>query len=501
MSSNLFDWLFFDLVLNFYFSSLIFYFILMIVVFSIFLFTSFYLNSELKFVYFFVVLLIFILSMIFLNFSKSLLWVLVSWDLLGISSYFLVLFYNNWDSNIGSMNVALTNRLGDYFLFFLFSFFFCGSFILKNYSFFYWFLFLMVLLTGFTKSAQFPFSSWLPKAMSAPTPVSALVHSSTLVTAGLILMMNFSFILNLKFCSLILTFFGLFTLFFSSFMALLEQDMKKVVALSTLSQMGFSSLVLGLTLNFFCLFHLLSHALFKSCLFIQIGFLIYKSLGQQDGRFYMKLKFSSFFLQFQILLTLFCLCGLFFSSGLVSKDFILEYFFSLNLSFFFLLMFFFSVFFTFLYSFRLWSCLFSFSLSSMFYFSSSKLFYFISCFLVYFSIFLIWFLNKNMVFSPLYFLYVGLFTLIFYIFYFFFIFFLVFLFFSKILKSSFLVDFYAKVFSFFSLNLKFKDMFLNSFLFFFFLTLKNYSLKLNFIFLNFNIFIMMFFFLLFFLLF
>jgi NADH-ubiquinone oxidoreductase chain 5 len=136
-------------------------------------------------------------------------------------------------------------------------------------------------------------------------------------------------------------------------MALLEQDIKKVVALSTLSQIGFSRLVLGLSLNFFCLFHLLRHALFKSCLFIQVGFLIYKSLGQQDGRFYSGLKNSSVFLQFQILLTLFCLCGLFFSSGLVRKDFVLEYFLRLNINFIFLFFFIFSVFFTFLYSFRL----------------------------------------------------------------------------------------------------------------------------------------------------
>jgi NADH-ubiquinone oxidoreductase chain 5 len=136
-------------------------------------------------------------------------------------------------------------------------------------------------------------------------------------------------------------------------MALLEQDIKKVVALSTLSQIGFSSLVLGVGLNFFCLFHLVRHALFKSCLFIQIGFLIYKSIGQQDGRFYINLKFSSFFIQFQILLTLFCLCGLFFSRGLVSKDFVLEYFFSFNLGVFIFLIFFFSVFFTFFYRFRI----------------------------------------------------------------------------------------------------------------------------------------------------
>lgn len=127
-----------------------------------------------------------------------------------------------------------------------------------------------------------------------------------------------------------LFFIGLLTTFFSRFTALLEEDIKKVVALSTLSQIGFSIITFGLGFSFLSFIHLLSHALFKSCLFLQVGFLIHCSFGQQDGRFYGFLFFIPYFIQLQLLVTLFCLCGLFFTSGLVRKDFILESFFSSN---------------------------------------------------------------------------------------------------------------------------------------------------------------------------
>jgi len=129
---------------------------------------------------------------------------------------------------------------------------------------------------------------------------------------------------------IIVFFIGLFTTFFSSLSAVVEEDIKKVVALSTLSQIGFSIITLGLGYYIFSLIHLLRHALFKSCLFLQIGYLIHCSFGQQDGRFYNSLKYIPFFIQIQLLLTLFCLCGLFFYRGLVSKDLILEYFYSNN---------------------------------------------------------------------------------------------------------------------------------------------------------------------------
>lgn len=223
-----------------------------------------------------------------------------------------------------------------------------------SFSFFCYFIIIILFMASFTKSAQFPFRSWLPKAISAPTPVSSLVHRSTLVTAGLILLFNFGFLLlNYKVLVFILLI-GLFTIFFSSVAALVEEDLKKVVALRTLSQIGFSMLTLGLGVSFISFLHLVRHALFKSCLFIQIGYIIHCSYGQQDGRLYRNNGGLPFFIQVQLLITLFCLCGLFFSSGIVRKDFILEFFYYSSFFYLILVLFFFiSVFLTFCYSYRL----------------------------------------------------------------------------------------------------------------------------------------------------
>lgn len=189
--------------------------------------------------------------------------------------------------------------------------------------------------------------------MRAPTPISALVHSSTLVTAGLILLMNFGYVLFNYYLIFLMLIIGLFTIFFSSILALFEEDMKKVVALSTLSQIGFLLFTLGLGLHFFSFLHLISHALFKSCLFLQIGYFIHINFGQQDGRFYSNNGGLFMFVQLQLLLTLFCLCGLLFTSGIVSKDLILELFIFNCFYFFFVIFFILSVFLTFCYSYRL----------------------------------------------------------------------------------------------------------------------------------------------------
>ena len=288
------------------------------------------------------------------------------------------------------MNTVITNRLGDFFIFLFFSLSFFSFFYFFSYSMSCGYFFIFLILASFTKSAQFPFSGWLPKAIRAPTPVSSLVHSSTLVTAGLVLIINFNLVNFSSSVMFILCVVGIFTMFFSSISALFEQDLKKVVALSTLSQMGFSFLTMGLGFSFVALVHLLSHALFKSCLFMQVGYIIHSSLNQQDGRSYNGVGNLPYFMQIQLVITLFCLCGLFFTSGSVSKDLILEIFFSNFYSFFFSLFFFLSVFFTFCYSYRLFNSFFSSSCFSFSFFTSSFLFNFLRLFLVFFSVFFIW---------------------------------------------------------------------------------------------------------------
>lgn len=353
LSFFLVEWDFLSFKVFAYFNSVMFSLILLLVTLSVLVFSTYYLDGELNFNYYYFMLLIFVGRMFSLIYRNRSFTMLLRWDLLGISRFFLVLFYNNWDSCRGAINTVLTNRLGDFFLFIFFtSVMFSGYYFLRL-SWFCWVSSLMLLLASFTKRAQFPFRGWLPKAMRAPTPVRSLVHRRTLVTAGLVLIMNFSeMILNRNVLSVILII-GVFTMFFSSTAALVEEDLKKVVALSTLSQMGFSMFTVGLGLGFVSFVHLLRHALFKSCLFMQVGYLIHCSLGQQDGRNYRNLGNLPSLIQLQLLVTLFCLCGLIFSSGAVSKDFILEFFFSNVFIGGFACLFFLSVFLTFGYSYRL----------------------------------------------------------------------------------------------------------------------------------------------------
>jgi len=321
------EWQFFNLKLLFYFNNTMFAFILFLVTFSVLIFCSYYIGGEINIIYFIVVLLIFVGRIFFLNFRNNSFSILLSWDLLGISSFFLVLFYNNWDRCRGAINTVLTNRVGDYFLFLFVALYFFGTFRFFFIRIFYFSLIIVLVLAGFTKRAQFPFSGWLPKAIRAPTPVRSLVHSRTLVTAGLILIINFNILLLTGSVSFFILVLGLLTIFFSSLTALVEEDMKKVVALSTLSQIGFAALTIGLGLRFIRLLHLLRHALFKRCLFIQVGFIIHCSFSQQDGRNYGNLNNLPFYIQLQMLVTLFCLCGLIFRRGAVTKDYVLEIFF------------------------------------------------------------------------------------------------------------------------------------------------------------------------------
>nr|UBR43051.1 NADH dehydrogenase subunit 5 [Magallana bilineata] len=222
----------------------------------------------------------FILSMIVLVFSGSMPMVLVGWDWLGVTSFLLVMFYDSKKSFDAAMLTALTNRVGDGLLI-------CStagmalacdlSLDMKPYC---W---SVVFVVGCaTKSAQVPFSSWLPAAMMAPTPVSSLVHSSTLVTAGIYLLIR-SHVMWEKSpvaCSfLIVT--GLVTSIMAGYSASMENDVKKIIALPTLSQLGLMAFSLGLGEIQLAFMHLLCHAFFKAGMFLSAGSLISYNLGNQ----------------------------------------------------------------------------------------------------------------------------------------------------------------------------------------------------------------------------
>lgn len=456
------EWDFLSLKFNFYFNSILFSFILFLVTLRVLVFRTYYLNRELNFNYYYFVLLVFVGRIFILNFRNSIFTILLRWDLLGISRFFLVLFYNNWDRCRGAINTALTNRLGDYFIFVFFRGSIFRGYYFLTFSMFSSYIVLLLLLTAFTKRAQFPFRAWLPKAIRAPTPVRSLVHRRTLVTAGLILLMNFGNVIIQKNVIRFILVIGLFTMFFSRITALVEEDLKKVVALRTLSQIGFSIVTLGLGLRFISFIHLVRHALFKRCLFIQVGYIIHCSFGQQDGRNYRNNGNLPNFIQLQLLVTLFCLCGLIFSRGAVRKDFILEFFFSNYFIIFFRLIFFVSVFLTFGYRYRLWKRFFLRFNKVINHYRRSVFINFLRLALAIFSIGFLWWLNFNILNVPSLFLYVDFFGPLFFIFLIIFLSFLSVKILFKELTYKFLVDYLAKNRILKMKNLKFMDLFLNN---------------------------------------
>lgn len=327
--------------------------------------------------------------MILLSLASSLFVIFIAWDGLGVTRFFLVIYYLNWDSISGAIVTVLTNRLGDYCLFWFVASLFFRGFLIFSSIFVVSALFFILILTSFTKRAQFPFRSWLPKAMSAPTPVRALVHRRTLVTAGLFLLMKYNLVLSSFLMMLFIFSTGLFTMLFARVCALFDPDFKKVIALRTLSQLGFLILSLGLGNMFISFFHLVSHACFKRCLFMQIGFIIHSFYNQQDSRIYSRSGAISLLVQLQTLLCLVCLSGLLFTRGFVRKDFVLEFMYFSSESFFLGILFFICVFLTLLYRLRLGISIFKVQQRVVLYVIKRELFLFLCTPLILSSLFLL----------------------------------------------------------------------------------------------------------------
>lgn len=171
-------------------------------------------------------------------------------------------------------------------------------------------------------------------AIAAPTPVSALVHSSTLVTAGVYLIIRFNDFLFIIEISKYLFFISVFTIFIAGLMAIYEFDLKKIIALSTLRQLGLIMINLRLKLRLLSFFHLLTHAIFKSTLFICAGIIIHLINNNQDIRIYGSLNEFIPFVMIRFYIANLSLCGMPFFSGFYSKDLIIEIIYLTNLSYF-----------------------------------------------------------------------------------------------------------------------------------------------------------------------
>nr|YP_010528109.1 NADH dehydrogenase subunit 5 [Mycterothrips gongshanensis]UXW64211.1 NADH dehydrogenase subunit 5 [Mycterothrips gongshanensis] len=336
---------------------------------SIIFYSEYYMGSEFYKGRFFFLMFFFVLSMIFLILCPNFFCMLLGWDGLGLISYGLVIYYQNYKSYASGMITALTNRVGDVFILSSIALFFCmGNF---NYMDFlssknlFW-LSLFFVIASMTKSAQIPFSAWLPAAMAAPTPVSSLVHSSTLVTAGIYIMIRFSYFLTdkMKFFLMVIS---LLTMIMSGFSGMMEFDLKKIIALSTLSQLGFMMSTISLGFSELAFFHLVTHAGFKALLFMCAGLFIHSFFDVQDIRGYgmMSKNFSLVLCMFNV--ANLSLSGFPFLSGFFSKDLILELVLMGNMNFLVFFLFMLGTFLTFFYSFRLFIFL---TLKNYFYFSS-----------------------------------------------------------------------------------------------------------------------------------
>nr|AKN78891.1 NADH dehydrogenase subunit 5 [Ochlerotatus vigilax] len=345
----LFDWM-----------SLMFMSFVLLISSLVIFYSNQYMEADYNVNRFILLVLMFVFSMMMLIISPNLISILLGWDGLGLVSYCLVIYFQNVKSYNAGMLTALSNRIGDVALLLAIAW-------MLNYGSWNYIFYLdimkndmemmiiggLVMLAAMTKSAQIPFSSWLPAAMAAPTPVSALVHSSTLVTAGVYLLIRFNILLENTFLGQFLLLVSGLTMFMAGLGANFEFDLKKIIALSTLSQLGLMMSILSIGFYKLAFFHLLTHALFKALLFMCAGVIIHNTKNAQDIRFMGGLSMSMPLTCSCFNIANLALCGMPFLAGFYSKDLILEMVMLSYMNFFSFFLFFFSTGLTVCYSFRL----------------------------------------------------------------------------------------------------------------------------------------------------
>ena len=319
------------IIIIFIFDYISFFFLRVVSLISgrVIIYSTSYISSEIFFRRFIIIVLLFIISIYLLILSPNIISLLLGWDRLGVTSYLLVIFYQRKKSYNAGIITAITNRLGDVGILICISLIFLlgdwtymylsnSSFCIQSYIVF------ILIISASTKRAQIPFSAWLPAAIAAPTPVSALVHSSTLVTAGVYLIIRLNFIFCNSSSTNILLFIGVITMILAGAAAIHEIDIKKVIALSTLSQLGVIMITLGGLEPILSFFHLLRHAYFKAILFICAGIIIHNIKDYQDIR-KIRIILNILPITFRVIIVAnLRLCGLPFLRGFYSKDIILE---------------------------------------------------------------------------------------------------------------------------------------------------------------------------------
>lgn len=340
--------------------SLFFMRVVLIISSMVILYSKRYMSSEMNINRFIILILLFVLSIIFMIIRPNLLRILLGWDGLGLVSYCLVIYYQNVKSYNSGIITVLINRVGDVII--LIGIVWMLNFGRWNYIYLFDFYINdlririvggFVVLAAITKRAQIPFSSWLPAAIAAPTPISALVHSSTLVTAGVYLLIRFRSLLDSTIIFKVLLLISGLTILISGIAATLEFDLKKIIALSTLSQLGLIIIILRLGLENLAYFHLLRHAFFKALLFICAGRVIHFIGDNQDIRYMGNIVKIRPLVSLCLNVSNLALCGFPFIAGFYSKDLILEMFIIINFNLLVFILFFLSTGFTVSYTVRL----------------------------------------------------------------------------------------------------------------------------------------------------
>ena len=246
----------------------------------VFLFSHVYIRGDASRDRFILLLAGFVLSMIILLISRRIPLLLVGWDGLGVTSFLLIVYYDRKTNNRSGIVTFGVNRFGDAVLIRTLIFFSTEGSIFIGGKYLSLFLVVSYMLVSLTKRAQYPFSMWLPLAIDAPTPVSALVHRRTLVTAGLFLIAR---IIPESYNPFLLLIGGV-TLCVGRFCAVFSTDLKKLIANSTLSNLGLIAFILSMSDKTLIVFHLYTHALFKAGLFITAGAMLTRRFGVQDRR-------------------------------------------------------------------------------------------------------------------------------------------------------------------------------------------------------------------------
>ena len=285
---------------------------------------------------FFSYLSLFTFMMIILVTANNFLLMFVGWEGVGICSYLLVSFwFTRIAANQSSISAFLTNRVGDCFLTIgmfaiLWSFgnvdyttvFSIAPFVNENII---TIIGICLVIGAMAKSSQVGLHVWLPMAMEGPTPVSALIHAATMVTAGVYLLMRVSPLIEYSSTVLIISIWlGAITTVFSSLIGLFQQDIKKVIAYSTMSQLGMMVIAIGLSSYNIALFHLVNHAFYKGLLFLGAGAVIHAVSDNQDFRKYGGLRSFLPLTYSVMLIASLSLVAFPFMTGFYSKDFILE---------------------------------------------------------------------------------------------------------------------------------------------------------------------------------